>query len=244
MFLLGLRRSASDRPSQPPHLVETIFDIGHSISALSSWHPDILEIVHCFPVALEYSKLGTIHCEHGSREHNHKEYESATFEQALRLLETLTRIKMPSFQRVLRRSVIDHWYPALMVALVVTILHHDHWLDWLDVAVSRVTSVAATSGSDVSNLGDDTRFLNRDLKSVPLILVINASMFENDFRQTSPLDRGKLAEWIEKIANERPRLVVIDLDLSPGPRDQIGSISGSNGALSADYTQLSNAAQT
>lgn len=51
----------------------------------------------------------------------------------------------------------------------------------------------------------------------PTVLLIDDEAFEGRFQERSPLDRRELARLLEEIRAASPRLLVVDLDLSPGP---------------------------
>lgn len=57
----------------------------------------------------------------------------------------------------------------------------------------------------------------RPPQATPSVLLIDDEAFEGRFRERSPLDRGELARLLEEIRAAAPRLLVVDLDLSPGP---------------------------
>ncbi|MGH8499850.1 MAG: CHASE2 domain-containing protein, partial [Methylococcales bacterium] len=61
--------------------------------------------------------------------------------------------------------------------------------------------------------------INPDPQNVspPVVLGIGDSYYEKEFNQASPLSRRELKKIIGRIAESRPRVVAIDLDLSPGP---------------------------
>ena len=56
----------------------------------------------------------------------------------------------------------------------------------------------------------------------PSVLLIDDEAFEGRFRERSPLDRSELARLLEEIRTASPRLLVVDLDLSPGPAPTAG----------------------
>ena len=51
----------------------------------------------------------------------------------------------------------------------------------------------------------------------PSVLLVDDEAFEDRFKERSPLDRSELARLLEGIREQAPKLLVIDLDLSPGP---------------------------
>jgi CHASE2 domain-containing sensor protein len=103
-----------------------------------------------------------------------------------------------------------HLVVALILALGISVLDSYGWLNQIENDSLRIvaamqeylptTSVMAKSGS----LED------------PVVVAISPQLYEGLFTQTSPLNRDRLLELLEPIINEKPALVVIDLDLSPG----------------------------
>jgi len=57
----------------------------------------------------------------------------------------------------------------------------------------------------------------RPPQAVPSVLLIDDATFEDRFRERSPLDRNELAGLLDEIRGQAPKLLVVDLDLSPGP---------------------------
>jgi CHASE2 domain-containing sensor protein len=57
----------------------------------------------------------------------------------------------------------------------------------------------------------------RPPQSRPSVLLIDDEAFEDRFKERSPLDRSELARLLEGIREQAPKLLVVDLDLSPGP---------------------------
>ncbi|VVP92452.1 hypothetical protein PS918_03373 [Pseudomonas fluorescens] len=101
-----------------------------------------------------------------------------------------------------------HLPAALMVTAIVSICHHDlHMLDAIDgyafLAIGNLTanSVARETGSD---------------PKVAVVLIDQKSN-EDYYRERSPLNRCQLKNDLQAIYDlpGRPKLVVVDLDLSP-----------------------------
>lgn len=115
----------------------------------------------------------------------------------------------------LSRSLAHHLHHlgvALVVASVVTLMHHAHLLNWLDVSMLRIAgALELFDASGQSELEP----------GMPIVLLIDDSMHESEFGQKSPLDRRKLATLIKAIAQQCPARIGIDLDLSPGPDDVV-----------------------
>lgn len=108
---------------------------------------------------------------------------------------------------------LDHFKVALILFSVVVILEHHGWMNWLDSLSLRA---ASTMHFDLPFGGKDAPAVQTDR---PLTILISDEMFEREFKQISPLDRDRLAELIDPILAGKPKNLVIDLDLSPGPGD-------------------------
>lgn len=54
-------------------------------------------------------------------------------------------------------------------------------------------------------------------ETTPLTLLISSEMFEREFLSTSPLNRSRLNALLEQIEAMAPRVLAIDIDLSPMP---------------------------
>ncbi|GAB1395140.1 hypothetical protein MASR1M60_33040 [Rhodocyclaceae bacterium] len=107
-----------------------------------------------------------------------------------------------------RLMKFHHVGVAILVAAAIFIIEHAGALNWLENLTLRVAAgmqgdVVATQAKDAADA---------------VVLTIPTEVYETDFGQASPLDRTKLAALLGKLANEKPRMLVIDLDLSPeGP---------------------------
>ena len=107
-----------------------------------------------------------------------------------------------------------HFLVALVLASVVLILEYHGMLNWLDtVSLRAVGSIHA----------DERAASSFDPQDAPIPLLIGDEYFETAFRQESPLDRRELARLIGRILHERPAVLAIDLDLSPGPNGSPGN---------------------
>ena len=103
--------------------------------------------------------------------------------------------------------LVHHLLVALSVAAIVHVLEHYRALNWLDSLMLRIAS-HASAGSGDSTLPAD----------MPVVLQIGDLLYEREFAQASPLNRGKLGTLIGELANKGPRTLVVDIDLSPGLR--------------------------
>jgi hypothetical protein len=59
-------------------------------------------------------------------------------------------------------------------------------------------------------------------QATPNVLLIDDTTFEDRFKERSPLDRNELAKLFDQIRDRAPKLLVVDLDLSPGPAPSTG----------------------
>lgn len=107
-----------------------------------------------------------------------------------------------------RLMKFHHVGVAILVAAAIFIIEHAGALNWLENLTLRVAAgmqgdVVATQTKDVADA---------------IVLTIPTEVYESAFGQASPLDRTKLVALLGKLAAEKPRMLVIDLDLSPeGP---------------------------
>ncbi len=124
---------------------------------------------------------------------------------------------------------------AIVMAAVLTVVKSFGWLDGLDALSLRI---ASTWISDQKETGPTRVF---EPTGKPVIVTLTDELYETRFGQRSPLDREELARIIAELTGmkwrceeasdgetpscrwcpasdaNRPRLLVIDLDLSPGP---------------------------
>ena len=108
-------------------------------------------------------------------------------------------------------EVLHHGYVALVLVAMTLILEHHGWLNWLDSLSLRVASNVTVG------VTDRERKVSNSIADRPLTVLISDEMFERDFGQASPLERGLLAEIIVRIVAANPVTLAIDLDLSPSP---------------------------
>lgn len=105
-----------------------------------------------------------------------------------------------------------HAVTALVVASVVGILHHAHYLVWLDSMMLQLVGSVHPKA-----------FAQRGANVVPPeVLLLSRELYETAFDQRSPLDRTKVAELLSKLPLDEPRrpsTVVLDIDLSNNGQD-------------------------
>lgn len=108
-------------------------------------------------------------------------------------------------------SCTHHLPAALMVTAVVTICHHKlHLLDAIDgYAFLGISNLTAHS-------------ISRQAGNSPTVAVVLIDEQSNEefYRQRSPLDRCELTKDLTDIYSRDPKLLVVDLDLSPVMLDQ------------------------
>ncbi|MGF6693326.1 TRAP-type C4-dicarboxylate transport system permease small subunit [Metapseudomonas resinovorans] len=129
------------------------------------------------------------------------------------------------------RHLLHHLPGALIVSSLVAIGHLQfHLLDAVDgYAFITIGNLSAVSTS-----------ANRTLEPKVAVVRIDQQSHEQHYRERSPLNRCELMKDLGDIYNGRkpPKLVVIDLDLSPSPllreaRASLPTDSGQVGALAA-----------
>lgn len=133
---------------------------------------------------------------------------------------------------------------AWILACLLTIAKHHALLDWLDLATLQMAFTALSEERLNPNPLEISNMAGR-----PLVATISDTLYETEFGQGSPLDRGKLAGFIRQLVLSRapvqasiprgpdpcsrsrlqlPRSLVIDLDLSPtAGQDEAASVNGS-----------------
>ena len=98
--------------------------------------------------------------------------------------------------------LVHHFLVALLIASIITILEYRGYLNWLDSGMLRLVSSLQKSQTSNNNFGVHS-------------LLISDTYFENEFKQSSPLNRQEIAAIINKVLSKNPSVVAIDLDLSP-----------------------------
>lgn len=111
-----------------------------------------------------------------------------------------------------------HLFSAAVLASVLLLVEvHTDYLHWLDSLSLRV------SAPFQSNLASINSLPKADLQ--PLIMVIDDDYYERVFHQTSPLNRRLLADLLDSLAKQKPRLIAVDIDLSPSVSDRFDTSS-------------------
>ena len=120
---------------------------------------------------------------------------------------------MGSKKHILKEAFVG----ALLVASIIVILKHFGLLDRIKIiTLNAVSSTVATSFSgDAIDKNEDLS--SKKIENNTSLLVIDQKNYEINFNQRSPLDRKLLAQYIKKISESNPKILAIDLDLSPNP---------------------------
>ena len=124
--------------------------------------------------------------------------------------------KRKSFRTCLHH-VWRHLKAAIFVASCVVILDGYDWLEDLKIDTLQLALPLL--------LQTDPEFpetYNNEFGSTKVI-TINDKLYETKFKQSSPLDRYELHNIFEQILENKPKVLAVDLDLSPGPE---GSTEG------------------
>ncbi|KIF82481.1 hypothetical protein TSA66_19335 [Noviherbaspirillum autotrophicum] len=107
-------------------------------------------------------------------------------------------------------DVLHHLIVATVLASTILLVEaYTPWLRWLDSLALRVALPTTTNTALV------------DQSKQPVIMSITDTLYEQAFEQSSPLNRRRMAELLEKLKESQPRVVAIDLDLSPSASDEL-----------------------
>lgn len=101
-----------------------------------------------------------------------------------------------------------HLGPALVAALAMWMLGRVGWLDGLERAMVELAAIVAPASGRAAPTGAQAA-------ARPAILAVDDRAFERDFRERTPLDRRTLLGLLEPVLAASPRVIAIDLDLSP-----------------------------
>jgi CHASE2 domain-containing sensor protein len=133
----------------------------------------------------------------------------------------VTAVARPILDRVTAtvRKAFRHLPAAILITLGVFVLEHLGLLRFVDTLSLRgALASRAESVPDGATVG-------AAVGAGPVILAIGNEAYEGVFAQSSPLNRTTLAHIIAEVAARQPELIVVDLDLSPGPQP-VGHGSG------------------
>ncbi|VAX16088.1 hypothetical protein MNBD_NITROSPINAE02-81 [hydrothermal vent metagenome] len=122
--------------------------------------------------------------------------------------------RLPGFLFVLRKE----FFASLFVASATFLITERGFFEFPEYLTLSMISVGEGRSEPRANNGP-----------IPLkVVLITDLSYESDFNQSSPLDRKKLKEMFEGILERKPRVLAVDLDLSP------------SGNLTNDQTDLDN----
>ncbi|SCX61371.1 CHASE2 domain-containing protein [Nitrosospira sp. Nsp1] len=115
------------------------------------------------------------------------------------------------FWRKFFHHIIETWPEAVLVAAVITIMHHFGWIN----AIDRYAYIVI---ANLSTLSPPALAEDSSLKALsPVVVGIDPQTYNEVYLERSPLDRCVIRDHLSKIYDLKPKLVVVDLDLSPGP---------------------------
>lgn len=112
------------------------------------------------------------------------------------------KISPQLYERLMK---FHHVGVAVVVALAILIIEHAGALNWLENLTLRVA--AGMQGEVVAAQAEDA--------ADGVVLTISPQLYETAFKQVSPLDRESLAKLIGKLVERKPKMLVLDLDVSP-----------------------------
>lgn len=112
------------------------------------------------------------------------------------------KISPQLYERLMK---FHHVGVAILVAAAIFIIEHAGALNWLENLTLRVA--AGMQGEVVATQAEDA--------ADAVVLTISPQLYETAFKQVSPLDRESLAKLIGKLAERKPKMLVLDLDVSP-----------------------------
>jgi CHASE2 domain-containing sensor protein len=114
-----------------------------------------------------------------------------------------------------KHHVFSMLFSTLALALLLLAAEHMHWFNWADV----VTLQIAGSHEKLENSDEKAADL---VRAAPITAVkIGDEVFEKLFQEQSPLDKNWLGEIVQAIAQAQPKVLVIDIDLSPSVKENV-----------------------
>jgi CHASE2 domain-containing sensor protein len=121
----------------------------------------------------------------------------------------------PGFWTPRRRQLVGHLFVTATLASLFAFLETRHLVGLPDSLALRVVQILDIELPRSTWLGRTSPVPLTADPAAPVVVLIRDEYYEGAFGQRSPLDRGVLTELLERIFAPGPRLVVIDLDLSP-----------------------------
>jgi hypothetical protein len=114
----------------------------------------------------------------------------------------ITQTLLNKFLIIFKEKILESLMAAIFLAASMLIVEHYGYLNWLDALMLRMATVVDSNVSDVSN-------------SPYTVALINEYQYETTFKQSSPLDRKELYTIVKNVITNDPKLVVVDIDISP-----------------------------
>jgi hypothetical protein len=111
-----------------------------------------------------------------------------------------------------------HLLMASVIASCTLLFDRSGYLDWLDVITLRLASADKNTIANVEGGVGQTE--------IPATLLLDDHLYEDYFKQSSPLDRAKLSALLKTIIDKKPAMLAIDIDISPGAGNILGDNKG------------------
>ncbi len=129
---------------------------------------------------------------------------------------------------------------SILVVSVVVILNHFNFLEDLKINVIKLAMPVIFT----DNPSLPYTYKHREEKGSAMVFTINDKLYEDTFKQASPLDRNELYEIIAAILKHKPGVLAIDLDLSPRPVKEFSKIYEENAQERLNRLLIENAKST
>lgn len=108
---------------------------------------------------------------------------------------------------------------SAFIGLMITILEHHSLLNWLDSISLRMSlSIKQEVDELVPNFVLSKNASKQAINTAAIL--INNEAFEGVFNQQSPLNKKTLADLLQKISAKSPKVIAVDIDLSPARNNQ------------------------
>lgn len=118
-------------------------------------------------------------------------------------------MKKTSILRLVHNVIV-----AAFIGLMISILEHHSMLNWLDSFSLRMSlAIKQETESWLATPNYDDSQINKKIDTVAVL--VDNEAFESVFNQKSPLNKSILADLVGKLGQRSPRLIAIDVDLSP-----------------------------
>lgn len=106
-------------------------------------------------------------------------------------------------------SVWEHLPVVVFLVALCVVLHHSPWYGWIEwLPVKLIASMTNPGvGRKAVELGPATGRI--------VAVVASRDFFASEFASHLPLERGKVAEMVDLVARNRPKLIALDIDTTP-----------------------------